>query len=131
MIDIQLSSSGDLVINKTKEGGYEFEIDRNPALNLLKRVVQTPKGYISRCVLDKEGLRLIDKELGSELYKELSEGLTINFISRIRNHILKSIKEIDMKVNIVDIRVSVTGLQTVGIDIHFEDDIKVNLDIPL
>ncbi len=129
MEDILLEN-GDLVILKSQDN-YEFEVDKDVVGSLIKRALQTPIGHIRISVIDNKELRLIDADFGDEIYKELSEGITINFISRVRQHILNAIKKIDIDLDVRDVSVGVIEDNKINIVLYFEDNKIIEVPVNL
>ncbi|MBD2201537.1 hypothetical protein H6G33_09280 [Calothrix sp. FACHB-1219] len=67
---------------------------------LLKRVLQTPYGYITLWGLDEEGIDYLDDEYGNQLYSILGEPLTPSWINDSNNYLKKALSFIEDVVSI-------------------------------
>lgn len=113
------------------EGSIDLVLDSNAEKSLLKRVLQTPLSSLGRYVIDSQGVKEIDREFGNGVYKELSEGLTINLIARIKRHIVEAVSYVKKDIQIRDIDVYQIDINTVQIDITLEAYSKVSIIIPI
>lgn len=98
---------------------YDLVLDRNTLTERLKRALQTPFGYISMYVTAEGGISIVDDLYGNNIYKELSEGLTLNFISRVRNHTINAIERAGLTQNVDSVQVNVLDSHTVQIYVTY------------
>ena len=98
---------------------YDLVLDRDTVTERLVRALQTPFGYISIYVLSQGGVDIVDDLYGNNIYKELSEGLTLNFISRVRNHTVNAIERAGLAQNVDSVQVNVLDSHTVQIHVTY------------
>ena len=119
-------SSGELtVIEDTTLGEpavYEMGVTSDNTTTLLKRALQTPIGHLTMFSLQDETINLVDNLYGNDVYKELSEGLTLNFIARVRNHIINAINRANLQNKVSDVQVSVSDNHTIQIHVFYTDN---------
>lgn len=131
MSDLVLNSEGDLKITQKSNASF---IDNNPigALfdltttknyqkDLIIKAIKTPKGKLTIFVLNNDNIIIKDKEYGSDIYKELSEGITLNFLTRVKSHVTQSLINANLNNNIKDIQIGVTSSNTVQLIINYTD----------
>ena len=118
----EYSTGDDLIIPEEIVGEavrYELVLDRNTLTQRLRRALETPFGYISMYVLTEGGVSMVDDLYGNNIYKELSEGLTLNFISRVRNHTISAIERAGLAQNVDSVQVNVLDSHTVQIHVTY------------
>lgn len=119
MADIKLTEKGDLqLINLASQTKTvkDVALERNVTSLLLKRALLSPKGYITITELRDGQLFLKDSEYGNRVYEELSEGLTINFLSRVRGHVIEAINAANLNASVESVDVNIIDVaQTVQI----------------
>jgi hypothetical protein len=127
-MDIKLNDVGDLELieiesnsieNKSRKERYDLSLTRDNRDIRLKRALKTPLGYIGIYVLGLEGVEIVDELYGNDIYSELSEGLTLNLISRIRSKIIDAISRAKLDVNVREISVGVLDPHTVSVNIVY------------
>lgn len=97
--------------------GLDIEVYDEPE-DLLLRAVSMPLGAVALL----SPTELLDGELGNDLFQELSEPLTPNWISRARTHVLNAIDEMQIdRLQIEDIRLSVVDLNQIAIQVIYAD----------
>ncbi len=119
---LEFSSGEDVVIPSEIIGYpafYDLVINRNTLTLRLKRALQTPLGYISIYVLGDGGVDIVDDLYGNAIYRELSEGLTLNFIARARRHTINAIERAGLTQSVDSVQVSVLDTHTVQIYITY------------
>lgn len=85
--DVSTNDLGDLDV---LVGDYAVVSGIPNAINAFVRELTTPYGYLSRFILDCEGLKILDEAYGNVGYFLLSEALTIGWV----NDNLQSIEEV-------------------------------------
>lgn len=132
MSDLKLTNEGDLeVVNLANEAYngnnvisslYDLNISDNYIKDLILKAIKTPKGYLTLPIQVEEDILFYDLNYGSEIYKELSEGLTLNFLSRVKSHILESLKAANLMLNIDQVQVGAINNNTVQLNITYFDN---------
>jgi hypothetical protein len=105
-----------------EEAYYDLVTERNTLTTRLRRALQTPLGNISIYALAEGGVDIVDDLYGNNIYKELSEGLTLNFISRVRNHTINAITRAGLRQNIDSVQVNVLDSHTVQIHVTYTNN---------
>lgn len=131
MSDLILNNEGDLKITQKSINGFIEDIfisetfdlatTNNYQKDLILKAIKTPKSYITLFVLDQQDILIKDKEYGSEIYKELSEGITLNFLSRVKSHITNSLITANLNNNIKDIQIGLTSSNSIQLTINYTD----------
>ncbi len=130
MSDLILNTEGDLkMIQKsnytnninTTNNIFDLQTTNNYTRDLLFKALKTPKGKITLFILDNENIIFKDKEYGSEIYKELSEGITLNFLSRVKTHIIQTLINAKLNNNIKDVLLGVASSNTIELKITYTD----------
>lgn len=132
MSDLKLTNEGDLEIVKLANEAYsednfisalyDINTSNNYIKDLILKAIKTPKGYLTLPIQQEEDVLFYDINYGSEIYKELSEGLTLNFLSRVKNHILESLKTANLLVNIDQVQVAAINTDTIQLNITYFDN---------
>lgn len=133
MTDIKLDLNGDLeikniatsninLIGETIEATYDLNTTDIFIKDLILKAVKTPKGNITLGIAQPEDIIFFDINYGSEIYKELSEGLTLNFLSRIKNHIINALNIAGLSLNINQIDVGALNTNTIQLNISYTDN---------
>lgn len=141
MSDLVLNNDGDLtIIQRSAEAVYNNEVTSNALFDLqttesykkdlVLKAIRTPRGKITMFILNEANVFIKDNEYGSDIYRELSEGITLNFLSRIKTHITQSLINAKLRNNIQDIAIGVRNSSTLEIKITYSDNtITDNLQI--
>jgi hypothetical protein len=132
MADLKLNDQGDLELIKLtgnsttipeqiigNEVLYEVTASYNYLTDLIKRALQTPIGNISIYTMTDGNLSIVDDLYGNFIYQELSEGLTINLISKIRVHIIEALKRANLTNKVNSVEVSILDSQTIQIFVSY------------
>lgn len=134
MADIKISSNGDLqTIKLTNKNTIVTDlVEERDVLNLLlKRALLSPKGHITITEISNNELSLKDKEYGNRIYEELSEGLSINFLSRVRSHVTEAIENANLTNMVTSIEVNVLDKSSIQILVLYSNGtnniIRLNL----
>jgi hypothetical protein len=142
MSDLVLTNEGDLSIIKRSnnafseevliEGIFDLEKTNSYTKDLVMKAIKTPKGTISLFVLQELNILIKDANYGSEVYRELSEGITLNFLSRVKAHITQSLINANLNNNVADILVGVQNYNTIQLIISYtdsnqRDNIQINI----
>ena len=130
MADIKISSNGDLQLIKLTSNNRiinDVVEERNLVNVLLKRALTTPKGYITIPEIVEGELSFKDGSYGNNIYKELSEGLTLNFISRVKQHVIEALNEANLNRNIKSVQLNVTDTQTIQILVTYTNSNDNNI----
>lgn len=90
----------------------------------LKRALKTPVGYLSMYYLTDSDVEVYDSLYGNAVYQELSEGLTLNFLARVRTHVGDAIRRAGLTAKIKEIDVGILDSHTVQIYISYTDSIN-------
>lgn len=88
---------------------------------LLRRAIKSPYGYIARYVIDGAGLNNLDTNHGNKIYEDLSEGMTINTIAKIKSHINQA-AQVASEVQVSNVEISLPNLDTLEIAINYTID---------
>lgn len=130
LTDVAVYKSSEQIINSKKVEIKDIVLEPNNITKLIKRAIKTPKGYIK--ILNKaEILSFLDSNYGSDIYKYLSEGLTINLVSDVKRVIKESLSNANLNTNIEKITLSLVELNKLNIIISYTDNsnVLINLDI--
>lgn len=133
MSDLKLTNEGDLEVVKISDSGvenntttisalYDLNTTENYIKDLIIKAIKTPKGYLTIPIRKKEDILFYDINYGSEIYKELSEGLTLNFLSRVKTHILEALKVANLLININQVQVAALNTSTIQLNITYFDN---------
>ena len=132
MTDLKLNDQGDLDVVQTSsrvtDSGravkalYDLNITDDYITDLIKKAVKTPRGNITVVVSEMDGVTLVDNTFGSNIYRELSEGITLNFLSRVKSHIIDTLTTANLLVNIVDITLGMLDPYTIQLNIIYSDN---------
>lgn len=142
MSDLILNEEGDLTVIQKSNNVYQedvlisgiFDLEKtdNYTKDLIVKAIKTPKGKISLFILEEFNILIKDKEYGSEIYRELSEGITLNFLSRVKAHITQSLINANLNNNIGEVRVGVRNSSTIELNISYTDSSRIdNLQIAI
>lgn len=131
-MDISLDSNGDFALTSFNDN-YELVEEKDELYVLLRRAVQTPLSFLGRTIIDDKGINIVDDNFGNSIYGELSEGITINFITRVKQHIVNAIDSLKLDVGVTDVHISLIDElnSSVNISIYFNDSKIINLNVPL
>lgn len=130
LTDVAVYKSSEQIINSKKVEIKDIVLEPNNITKLIKRAIKTPKGYIK--ILNKaEILSFLDSNYGSDIYKYLSEGLTINLVSDVKRVIKESLSNANLNINIEKITLSLVEINKLNIIISYNDNsnVLINLDI--
>jgi hypothetical protein len=142
MSDLVLSAEGDLSIIKRSnsvisegvitEGIFDLEKTQYYTKDLVLKAIKTPRGAITLFTLQEFDILIKDSLYGSDIYKELSEGITLNFLSRVKAHITQSLINANLNNNIANITVGVQNSNTIQLRITYtdsnqNDNIQINI----
>lgn len=144
MADLILTKEGDLKVEQLNEtlldqgrilnAEYDLAREQNNLSLLIRRAIETPKGHIAEYSLLPRDIEVINENYGSLIYQELSEGITLNFISRVKSHINESLRVAGLLNSVRNVTVSVgeSNFYQININITFTDQtppttITVNL----
>ena len=122
MADIKLDSKGDLQLIKLTKGNNivnDVPLETNIVNLLLKRALLSPFGHLTITELIEGTLLLKDNEYGNRIYEELSEGLTINFLSRVRSHTIQAIQNANLSTSVDTVDVTIIGAHTIQILVQY------------
>ena len=133
MTDIRLDLNGDLEIKNTASSNtnligeiiptiYDLNTTNTFIKDLILKAVKTPRGNITLAIPQPEDIMFFDINYGSEIYQELSEGLTLNFLSRIKNHIINALNTAGLSLNINQIEVGALNTNTIQLNISYTDN---------
>jgi len=142
MSDLIINDNGDINIiqatetvsdnGRTIPATFDLEVTNNTLPLAIKRAIQTPFGYIEQPSLSEGNITFIDSNYGSLIYNELSEGITLNLLSRIKSHITNSLRVAGYLVNIADIQLSVVDTYTIQLYITYTDNnLPTNITLEL
>lgn len=137
MSDLLLNNEGDLEIIELSNSGIEsnniqinklFDLNttNNYKKDLIIKAIKTPKGNISLPITTIDSISFKDQSYGSELYKELSEGITLNFLSRVKSHVIASLTNAGIISNIKDVNLAVVNTNTIQLNISYTDNTITN-----
>jgi hypothetical protein len=100
---------------------YDIEVeDEVTAIrHLVRRAVETPLGYIGRYVIDTNGISNLDGGFGDAIYSRLSEGLTVNLVSQIKQDIESAISFVSSEINLESVRVNVVSFDTIDVKVEY------------
>lgn len=142
MADLIINRDGDIsVIQATQsvsdEGRqvratFDVETTNDTLATAIKRAIQTPLGHLEVAALTRDNIMFVDTNYGSLIYRELSEGITLNLLSRIKRHITNSLQVAGHLVNIADVQLSVVDTYTIQLYITYTDNTTptvISLDI--
>lgn len=130
MADLKLSTKGDLqLIQLNSQNKIVKDVVEDPDVLqlLLKRALTTPKGYLTITEINNNLLKFKDNSYGNDIYKELSEGLTLNFLSRVKIHIQNALSEANLDSNIDNIQLNVLEAHTIQILITYTNSSENNI----
>jgi hypothetical protein len=112
-VDISLYN-GDFAITKSGVEGESYSYDilledsPNSSANLLRRSVITPPKWIANWAIEEKGIVQLDAQYGDDLYLQLSDPLTYNWISDAYSNVRRALSYIDdplLSINSVSIAV--------------------------
>jgi len=131
MSDLILNNQGDLDVvqrasrvtdtGRTVKALYDLNTTENYLTDLIIKAVKTPRGNITVSVVQPDGITIVDSNFGSNIYRELSEGITLNFLSKVKSHIIDTLRTANLLVNIVDITVGMVDAYTIQLNIIYGD----------
>lgn len=130
MADLKLSTKGDLqLIQLNSQNKIVKDVVEDPDVLqlLLKRALTTPRGYLTITEINNNLLKFKDNNYGNDIYKELSEGLTLNFLSRVKIHIQNALSEANLDSNIDNIQLNVLEAHTIQILITYTNSSENNI----
>jgi hypothetical protein len=136
MSDLKLTQTGDLEIIQRSEAKndknqivkevYDLNITKDYTKDLILKAIKTPQGRITLPILGLEDITLFDKEYGSRIYKELSEGITLNFLSRVKSYVVQSLANANLISNVREVDVSVLNSNTIQLNISYTNSSNIN-----
>lgn len=132
MTDLIINQEGDINIvqltqevsdeGRTIRPSFDVESTNDTIATSIKRAIQTPLGHLEVAALTKDNIMFVDANYGSLIYRELSEGITLNLLSRIKRHITDSLKTAGHLVNIADLQLSVVDTYTIQLYITYTNN---------
>ena len=124
MVDIALTEDGDLQLGLYDTNSTDFVLaEKGDELSaLLKRALQTPLGYIGQFQIDLEAVRKYNFQYGNNIYKELSENLSGQLLTRVRSHIVNAVRVAELEAQIQDVRIQIQDMRTLNIYVVFSDN---------
>lgn len=122
--DLGSSKIKDLVVSNTQtiESIYDLTSTENYITTLIRRAIETPKGHITAPTISLETIEFVDQDFGSDIYKELSEGITVNFLARVKKHILISLEKAKLSAYISSVTVNMTNAYTVELNVSYTNN---------
>lgn len=119
-MDFKLTN-GDISILIIDEKYYDLNIEdyKETLRKLVTRAIKTKLGDLG-IVTVNEGVELVDYGYGNAIFFELSEPLTISWVSRARQHILNALSFLPNTVTVISVNVSPTSNTRMTIDIILE-----------
>jgi hypothetical protein len=113
--------NGDISILIIDEKYYDLNIEdyKETLRKLVTRAIKTKLGDLG-IVTVNEGVELVDYGYGNAIFFELSEPLTISWVSRARQHILNALSFLPNTVTVISVNVSPTSNTRMTIDIILE-----------
>lgn len=114
-VDLALSN-GDLVLNNHELGVEGTSLDlviEDSTINMLRRSVITPPEWLGRWLIDSNGLFKKDSEFGNGIYRQLSDPLTRDWISKAytnTQYAVALVPDPDLIINDINIGVSSSQL---------------------
>lgn len=132
MSDLILNKNGDFEVVETSskaidegrvvEALYDLNTTEDYISDLIIKAVKTPRGNITITVPNIDNINLVDETYGSSIYRELSEGITLNFLSRVKSHIINTLETANLLVRVVDITVGMVDSYTIQLNIIYGDN---------
>lgn len=132
MSDLILNNQGDLDVvqtssrasdsGRTVKALYDLNTTNDYLTDLIIKAVKTPRGNITVSVSEVDGVTLVDNTFGSNIYRELSEGITLNFLSRVKSHVVDTLTTANLIVSVVDIIVGMVDPYTIQLNIIYGDN---------
>lgn len=110
-VDLRLVN-GDLVIDSHDSDELTTTKDlliEDSTINMLRRSVITPPEWLGRWMIDADGPAKQDKEFGDGIYRQLSDPLNSDWVSRAYNNIkyaIELIEDPDLVVGDINVGVS-------------------------
>lgn len=133
MSDLIINKEGDIEIYQVKEivssedttltAINDLASTEKTLATLIRRAIETPRGYIGQPVISTLSIEYIDNTFGSDIYRELSEGITLNFLARVKTHIINSLNTANLGTYIDNVMVNMTDAYTVSLDISYTNNI--------
>lgn len=114
--DLAILSLGYTQLEREYDLGLTTKVETSELL--LRRAIKSPHGYISRYVLDGTGLNKTDVNHGNRIYEDLSEGMTISTIAKIKSHVNQA-AQYAPEVQVSNIEISVPNLDSLEIAINY------------
>ena len=132
MSDLVLNNQGDLEViqsssavntpSRTEDAIYDLSTSEDFITDLIIKAVKTPRGNITISVPEADSITLLDINFGSNIYRELSEGITLNFLSRVKSHIIDTLRAANLLVNVIDMTVGMVDSYTIQLNIIYGDN---------
>jgi len=132
MSDLIINENGDLNIIQTTEtvsdegrtirAAFDLQVTNDTLSTAIRRAIQTPLGHLRQAALTEGNIDFIDGNYGSLIYNELSEGITLNLLSRIKGHVTNSLRVAGYLINIADLQLSVVDTYTIQLYITYTDN---------
>jgi phage baseplate assembly protein W len=116
-MDITLNK-GDLSILVVEDKKYDVDIEeyKTTLKKLIDRAIKTKLGDLG-IVTIKDGVEIVDYGYGNAIFFELSEPLTISWLSRARQHITSALSFLPNTVEVLSVQVSPQSSNTVNINV--------------
>lgn len=131
MADLIINDNGDLAIQQITQAvadgsreipaAFDLETTNDTLALLIRRAIQTPFGYLKEPALQEGNIDFIDANFGSRVYDELSEGINLNLLSRLKSHVINSLRVAGYLLNIADLQVGVVDTYTIQLYITYTD----------
>lgn len=128
-MDIALTEDGDLQLGQYDNNSTDFVMLENgeEILPLLKRALQTPKGYITQYHIELEAVRKYNFEYGNNIYRELSENISAQLLTRVRNHIIDAVRVARLDAQVRDIKIQIFNLRTLNVFVLFNNNLTIQV----
>lgn len=116
-MDITLNK-GDISILLTEDSSYNVDIEeyKDTLKKLVNRAIKTKIGTLG-VVTTRNGVEIIDYGYGNAIFFELSEPLTVSWLSRCREHIIAALSFLPDAVEVVSVQISPQNSNTVNINV--------------
>lgn len=132
MSDLIIDTNGDFEVieisSKAIDEGrevkalYDLNATDDFVGDLIIKAIKTPKGNITISLPNIDSVTLVDFNYGSNIYRELSEGITLNFLSRVKSHIINTLQAANLLVRVIDISVGMLDPYTIQLHIVYGDN---------
>jgi len=133
MSDLKLNIEGDLEVVKRSNSEiennnyvinavYDLNSTTNYTKDLIIKAIKTPKGRITLHLLKEDDIVLYDIEYGSDIYRELSEGLTLNFLSRVKSHVIQALTNAKLNNTVAQVKIGAINSNTIQLNVMYTDN---------